>query len=558
MCRVHVRRVLGAALSAILCAALALLGPGATPAAGEDGAEQPFLWGAYADKRLGSMNQTSLERMEVTADRKLGVVREFMSWDSAFPTSYHSWLRDNGYPVVFSVKSKRSNGTAVPYADVAAAQPGSALHDEIVGWADRMRDYGAPLYFAYNHEPESKSSSALGAAPDFIAAWRKVHDIFQQRGATNVKFIWIMTDYAFMVGPAASNYAPKWYPGDDYLDAMGADAYNWHNCRAGISNPWKSLEQIIRPFRDFGALHPDEELWLTEYATVEDPAVPGRKQQWFADAQALFQRPDYAQFVGVSYFDKKGIDNCVWHVDTSASSIAGFRAMGADIFYGGTVAPPPPPDPEPVEVSFVAAAASNANRANHTVKVPASVQAGDTLVLFFTANNNPATTTPPPGWTQLDGADSSGIRARVWVRTATAGDAGSTVTVASSAMTKADLTLSAYRGLDAVPVDVHAMKVETTTATSRTAPSVTTSGAGDWLLVYWADKSSNNTGHTIPGTLSRRSTTTGDGSGRITATLADTSAGVAQGPTGTFTAVGTSSSSRAVMLTIALRPAPAG
>jgi hypothetical protein len=546
---------LGRFLGAALSAALAVLGvtPLGASAVADD--VDTMLWGAYADARMGSMDETSLARMEATAGRRLGVVREFLSWDSPFPTSYHTGLRDNGYPVIFSVKSKRRDGTVVPWADIAAAQPGSALYAEVVGWADRMKAYGVPLRFAFNHEPESKSSSTMGDAASFIAAWRRVHDVFAQRGATNVDFILIMTDYAFMVGPAASNYGPKWYPGDGYLDAIGIDAYNWHTCRSGISNPWKSLEQIIRPFRDFGALHPDEELWLTEYATVEDPAVPGRKKQWFADAQALFQRADYAQFAGVSYFDRKGVDNCVWYVDTSASSIEGFRAMGADVFYGGT-GTPPQPDPEPVEVSFVATAGANANKVNHSVQVPATVRAGDTMLLFFTANSNPTTTARPSGWSPVDAVDTGGLRGRVWVRTATGADAGSTVTVANSSITKADLTLSVYRGLDASPVDVHARSVTTTTTDRYWAPSVTPTQEADWVVVYWADKSSTNTGHAIPGELTRRRTASGSGGGHITATVADPARVVEARPTGGFLAVGTQRSSGAVTHTIALRSAP--
>ena len=138
-----------------------------------------------------------------------------------------------------------------------------------------MRDYNAPVYFTFNHEPESSASFAMGESPDFIAAWRNVYRIFQERGATNVKFMWIMTDYSFFVGPQARNDASKWYPGDAYLEAMGADAYNWYNCRTGINTPWWTLEQIIRPFRDFGAAHPAEELWLSEFASAEDAGSSG-------------------------------------------------------------------------------------------------------------------------------------------------------------------------------------------------------------------------------------------------------------------------------------------
>lgn len=551
MPRIRLRRW----LVAVLCASAAAIGStlGSIPVASGDipPGPGPIAFGAFVGPRSGESDQSAVLRMESNAGRPMDVVREFVLWDTPFPDAFHTWLRDTGHTMILSVKSRRVNGTVIPWANLVAAQPGSPLYTDIERWADRIRDYGVPIYFAFNHEPESSASFPMGEAPDFIAAWRKVHDIFVARGVTNAKFVWIMTDYAFWVGSQARNDASKWFPGDAYLDAMGIDAYNWYHCRTGINTAWKSLEQIIRPFRDFGANHPDKELWLTEWASTEDPLVPGRKAQFYADAQALFKRADYAQFEGISYFDTRGQGACTWYPDSTPSSLAAFRTMATDEFYGGSITPPPP---EPSEIAFVASASSNGNRTVHTVQVPASVQAGDTLLLFFTANQNPATTTPPGGWTELRAVDPSGLRGRVWTRTATGSDAGSTVTVGNSVIVKADLTVAAYRALDATPIDVHAFAVETATTSTHIAPSVTPTVSGAWVAVYWADKSSTNTTHTIPGTLTRRRTTTGSGGGHITATIADTNTGVATAPTGTFTATGTGDASRAVMYTIALRP----
>ena len=521
--------------------------------AGARATPEGMEFGARVGPRSGEDNQSAVLRMEDAVDRKLDVVREFLLWDSPFPDTYHSWLRDTDRKMILSVRAKRLNGTVIRWTDIAAAQSGSALYNDTVRWADRMRDYGKPVYFTFNHEPESSASFANGEAPDFIAAWRKFHDVFEARGATNVKFMWIMTDYAFFVGSAARNDASKWYPGDSYLDAMGADAYNWYNCRTGINTPWWTLETIIRPFRDFGAAHPNEELWLSEYASTEDTASPGRKAQWINQVQALFKRSDYAQFHGIVYFDFPGPDNCRWFTDSSTSSASAFRTLAQDAFYGGPATPPPPPPPS--QVTFVASASSNANRTNHTVQVPAAVQAGDTLLLFFTANLNPTTTTAPQGWTSVRSADPSGLRGRLWARTATASDAGSTLTVANSEITKADLRIVVYRGTGAVPLDVHAVAVDTATSTQHTAPSVTPTQNGDRIVVYWADKSSTNTNHTVPASLTKLApTTTGSGGGHITATIAGMAAGPAGTPTGTFVATGTGSASRSVMYTVALRP----
>ncbi|TQK71614.1 glycosyl hydrolase [Nocardioides sp. SLBN-35] len=515
------------------------------------GSPDGMRFGAVSQPRAGESYQSALLRAEATAGRTYDVVRDFPRWDSPFPDSFHTWLQGSGRTLILSVKSRRLNGQTVLWQSLVDAQPGSALYDDMVRWADRLRDYAVPIYFTFNHEPESKASSTMGDASQFIAAWRKFHDIVVARGATNVRFMWIMTDYAFMVGPDARNYGPKWYPGDGYVDAMGIDAYNWFTCRTGINTPWMSLEQIIRPFRDFGALHPTKELWLTEWASAEDPANPTRKAQWYAAAQALFKRSDYAQFVGVSAFDAKGPDSCNWYPDSTTSSAGAFRTMATDPFYdGGT---PPPPPPATTEISFVASASSNANVTNHSVQVPGTVQSGDTLLLYFTANTAPTSTSVPAGWTQVRSANLSTALSRVWVRTATAGDAGSTVTVSNSSLTKGDLTVAAYRGPPGTPIDVSAVNAQASTTTQYVAPSVTPTRAGDWVVVYWADKSSTNTGHAIPASLTRRRTTTGTGGGHITATLADTNAAVALTPTGTYVATGSVASSQAISYTIALR-----
>ena len=509
-------------------------------------------FGANATARSGETQQDAVLRLESTSGRHLDVVREFLNWDSPFPASFDTWLRDTDHTLILSVKSHRNNGT-IRWADIAAAQPGSTLYSQIEGWADKIKAYGVPIYFAFNHEPESSASSDMGTPADFIAAWRKIHDVFAAHDVTNAKFIWIMTAYSFSVGPQAGNYGPEVLPGRRLRRRHGIDAYNWYTCHSGAANAWKSLEQVIKPFRDFGAAHPDKELWLTEWASTEDSARPSRKAQFIADAQALFKRPDYSQFQGISDFDKRQ-GTCAWVTDSSTSAQAAFAAMATDPFYNGGITPPPPPPPS--DLAFVDSAGTNTNTNNHSVRIPTTVQPGDTLLLFFTANQNPGTTTAPAGWTQIQAVDPRGLRGRVWMRTATAADAGATVTVGNSVLNKADLTVAAYRGTSGTsPLDVQAVSVQTVNTTSHPAPSVTPTQDGDWVVVYWADKSSTSTGDSIPASLTLRRAMSGSSGGHITATLADTGLGVPVAPTGTFTAVGTGTSSPAVAYTIAFRPA---
>ncbi len=300
----------------------------------------PVALGAYAKPRNGQSERQAVEALEAQIGRKLEVVRVFETWDEAFPDSYHTWLRDGGRSIILSVKPNRLNGAKVTWPSIATAAPGSQVDREIRSWAQRVKGYGVPLYVTLNHEPERAGSTSSGTNADFIAAWRHWVDVFRQEGVTNAKFMWIMTDYAFELPTSDRRNAPKWYPGDAWVDAIASDPYNWHTCRPGINNAWRSLQRIVEPFRAFGALHPDKPLWLAEWASTEDAAVPGRKAAWIDEARALFKQPGWEQFDGIVYFNaahiQSGVTVCQWYTDTSAGSLSSFRAMALDPFYSGT------------------------------------------------------------------------------------------------------------------------------------------------------------------------------------------------------------------------------
>jgi hypothetical protein len=301
-----------------------------------------LTFGAFPGPRNGQSLQQAVVALENQIGRELDAVRAFYRWDAPFPTSYESWLRDTGRTLFMSVKAIRMNGAHIRWADVAAAPPGSPLYTDIVRWAARVRDYGAPVYFVFHPEPENVSNDVNGTSTDFIAAWRRVISIFRGAGVTNASYVWTMTDYSFW--RTDHRRAALWYPGDEYVDHIAADAYNWFTCR-GNNTPWWSLQQIIEPLRQFGLAHPSEGLMLLEFGSAEDPAVPGRKAQWFRDVQALFKQPGWEQFQAILYFNTvhPPFPNCRWWVDTSQSSLDAFRALANDPFFGGANEPDPGP-----------------------------------------------------------------------------------------------------------------------------------------------------------------------------------------------------------------------
>ena len=189
---------------------------------------------------------------------------------------------------------------------------------------------------------------------------------------------------------------------------------------------------------------------------------------------------------------------------------------------------------------------------NPSVVIPASVQAGDRLVLFVTTAIT-VTYTTPAGWTLVSTvSDGTDIRSHVLTRAAAGTTAGSTLQLTLSAQSKTSLVVAAYSGTSGVTAFASAAEPGPS-PTTHTAPTVNVATTGSTVLRYWADKGSTAHGWTLPAGVTARASTTGSGGGLLTAALGDTAAA----PTGAAgTAVGNAgvASGKAIAWSIVLGP----
>ena len=365
-----------------VCAAWPSASGGASVAGSARGVAPTVIFGARVEPLQGQSVPQAIQGLEGAIGRSLAAIRVYDLWDQPFPDPATLFMRTTGHALFLSVRAKTTKGKIVPFKDIANAQPGSAVYERIMVWANAVKGFGAHVYFTFNHEPEAADSNPNGTAADFVAAWRRVIDLFRADGVTNAEFVWIMTDYSFWRtdGKAAKHY----YPGDAWVDDIAEDAYNWNDCRPGIDNGWRSLQQIVAPMRRFGLQHPGKRLMLTEWGSVEDQAQPGRKAQWISDAATTLKSPGWGSFGAALYFDSKhpgGYPACDWRLTTSASAMSAFAAMGADPYFqavapgGGDTTPPSVPgtptgashSSTTIDLSW---AASTDDQAHHLSRVP--------------------------------------------------------------------------------------------------------------------------------------------------------------------------------------------
>ncbi len=306
------------------------LGLGLLPAAPARAASpsHPIMFGAVGNSEAGvAANQEVL-------GRTLRGLRVYKNWDSRLFGSAQTWARDTGHTLFLSLDSRRDNGSAVKWADVAAARPGSALYADMLAQAVQIKAFRATVYLAYNHEPDAKWSTGSGTSPaQFAAAWRKVISVYRAAGVTNAKYVWVMTSYSFR--RTDGHRAELYYPGDAYVDDIGSDGYNWYKCRDG-GGGWADAATIFGGQRDFGTKHRSKGLMIWEFSSAEDPQSPGRKASWFHDVERLFQTPSWSQYRVLLTWEGRshaGKLNCQFDYRSSSSATAAWKALGNDSAY---------------------------------------------------------------------------------------------------------------------------------------------------------------------------------------------------------------------------------
>jgi endoglucanase len=298
-------------------ALLLTVGPASAEVTGKLAPTGATLFGAYVKPTTGydqSDVKNAINRREQQLGRRFDISQQYYRWGKVFPGWKEQWdLQMGRIPLI---------GWDGP----TTSSINSGTHDGYIrARADGVRRLGAPVFIRWFSEMDANfHAQEAGTPAAYISAWRRIHRIFKNRGATNVVWVWCGTAAGFKTGKAQS-----YYPGDAYVDWTCADGFNWAPRRAGST--WTSFGEIFRAFYAWGSTK-GKPMMIAETGTEED-YVPGRKGDWVKNAAHTIknQMSDIKAFV---YFDSKRTDfggtTYDWRMDTSPGSMNAFATMGRD------------------------------------------------------------------------------------------------------------------------------------------------------------------------------------------------------------------------------------
>jgi hypothetical protein len=307
--------------------------PKATTSAAPSG---PMYWGAWIGDQLtgegAPWDMGAVSKFEAMAGKSVSL----LNFSSPFadcsksPCSFYRFPRQE-------MEAIRDHGT-IPFFSWASQstpssldEPDFQLGDVIAGnfdsyireWAEGAKDWGHPFFLRFNWEMNGNwfpwSEGVNGNQPgEFVAAWRHVHDIFTQVGATNVTWVWCPNvDPGHQMQDLGSLY-----PGDEYVDWTGLDGYNWGDNPAGPRG-WMSFNELFRQTYDeiTAKVAPGKPLVIAETGSSE---YGGSKAAWIEDAlhSATSEYPDLR---GLLWFENYA-DGMDWPLETSQSATGAFAA----------------------------------------------------------------------------------------------------------------------------------------------------------------------------------------------------------------------------------------
>jgi hypothetical protein len=299
-------------------------------------------WGAAVKGPPYDMSK--LDAFEANAGKKVAIFHWTHSWMEQgaykpFLKGEFDAIRAHGaIPMMTWTTDDQGKGLSQPSFQLSAIANGA--HDAYIRqWATDAKAWGHPLFLRLDHEMNGWwfvwSEQNNGNQPgDFARAWRHIHDIFTQVGASNVTWVWCVN----ATGAAKLTAAASLYPGDAYVDWVAMDGYNFGS--TGVDG-WLTTEGIFRTmYNEVTRIAPSKPVMIAEVASAEDGGPLGRpasKAAWISNSFA--QIPDsFPRVRAVLWFDQNDSANTYnWPIESSPDAISAFAKVIGSSRYSGNV-----------------------------------------------------------------------------------------------------------------------------------------------------------------------------------------------------------------------------
>jgi hypothetical protein len=266
----------------------------------DQAANYPCFWGVALDDY--PLTEARLKRVEEELGFRPQIVLFYLQWpepggSGEFPLDSLEVIWQSRAAPCFTWEPmfvRDKSEVAIPYKQIL----GGRYDAYLTAFAQQAAAWNRPFIIRFAHEMNlsryhwgtDKSGYGPQSPEIYQRLFRYVVNLFRKEGANQV--LWAFCPNAESLpnptrDPAAAwNRVQNYYPGDQYVDILGMDGYNWGTTQTrekhGWQSRWQSFQEIFAPlYQELRSLSPGKPLVVFETASAKQG---GDKTAWIKKA----------------------------------------------------------------------------------------------------------------------------------------------------------------------------------------------------------------------------------------------------------------------------------
>jgi hypothetical protein len=255
----------------------------------------------------------AVDSLQQQIGRRLDIVHTYVTWHAPFPTGSDLAFMRQGSILLVSWAGADTRAIASGADDSWIRQRARAI-----------KATGRPILLEWRWEMNRPNLAYQVHSPaDYIAAWDHIRSIFAGEHVDNVAWVWCPSASAF-----ANGLAPAFYPGNNEVDWVCADAYPKFGQQ-------QSFAELVQPVLDWAAHH-SKPVMIGEYGVSSSSYTAQQRARWLRDAAKTAQ--DDPQVKALVYFDsdpaaKPPQRSSSFLLDKGSAALQAFRAVADESYF---------------------------------------------------------------------------------------------------------------------------------------------------------------------------------------------------------------------------------
>lgn len=288
-----------------------------------------ILLGAWTeglfDSKTQELHPEKLKEFEQLVHKKVSIAHFYRGWEAlSDPTliTQLQTLKNNGWTPMLNVNpyffSECKFSNMPLYKAIAQGHCDVFLHQA----GKNLSHVKTPFYLLFawemnNIDMEWSISKSGSSTDDFVAAWRHVHTIFKEEHASNI--IWV---FCPNIPDNPDSSYKNLYPGDQYVDWVGLDGYNWGTTQ--VWSHWQSFADVFSsPYNQIAQVAKDKPMLIAEVNATDQG---GNKAAWYEDmfVEQLPKHFPKVKIVVIYNEDRTSREHVNWKIDQTPNTLQSF------------------------------------------------------------------------------------------------------------------------------------------------------------------------------------------------------------------------------------------